>query len=487
MSADEDTELRDLVAQTLENNGVLGKIRAEIRASVFLALEEQDKVRNKTPFVNQELKKFLVSKEGQTAAALVYEFLDYFNLDFTVAVFNPETNFSDKYEGREKLAKTLDLSDNEKSRARPLICELLKKISKEPVSRSKDVTNEIILPKDLTSKQVSDAHKKFEYYDKDKNGTIDKDELRNLFIDIFPHFHRNMLERYVNDEFKSGDRDFSSGIDFDEFLGMYKRLFVLCKSVVSHDVSEILPGSPKSFSSPIKTASLDEQSKDSSNMKDDGAGKKLNGIKSRSLSGSSLESDDNDDSFFDTSPRHSKPTSIPQPKKSNSPPSTPPTSPTTKPNGLTSLGNAPPIGGSGMGSLTGAPPLSGLGGNRGASSPDWKDLHDINKEIGKLSYNTNKDDSQEDDYDDDDDYEDDFQSSQGSRSQSQSHGGPRSYKSSEANSIIEDLEVPEDVSDDIDFFNSSQEKFDDLTADRSASQLSQSGNFDYVEDVQFTS
>ncbi|XP_033111157.1 rRNA biogenesis protein rrp36-like [Anneissia japonica] len=124
----------------------------------------------------------------------------------------------------------------------------------------------------------------------------------------------------------------------------------------------------------------------------------------------------------------------------------------------------------------------------GASSPDWKDLHDINKEIGKLSYNTNKDDSQEDDYDDDDDdYEDDFQSSQGSRSQSQSHGGPRSYKSSEANSIIEDLEVPEDVSDDIDFFNSSQEKFDDLTADRSASQLSQSGNFDYVEDVQFTS
>ena len=27
MSADEDTELRDLVAQTLESNGVLGKIR----------------------------------------------------------------------------------------------------------------------------------------------------------------------------------------------------------------------------------------------------------------------------------------------------------------------------------------------------------------------------------------------------------------------------------------------------------------------------
>lgn len=35
MSADEDTELRDLVAQTLEANGVLGKIRVNM-ASVLI-------------------------------------------------------------------------------------------------------------------------------------------------------------------------------------------------------------------------------------------------------------------------------------------------------------------------------------------------------------------------------------------------------------------------------------------------------------------
>ena len=40
---DEDTELRDLVTQTLENNGLLGKIQAQLRAGVFLALEETDK------------------------------------------------------------------------------------------------------------------------------------------------------------------------------------------------------------------------------------------------------------------------------------------------------------------------------------------------------------------------------------------------------------------------------------------------------------
>ena len=45
----------------------------------------------------------------------------------------------------------------------------------------------------------------------DGNGTIDKDELRQLFVDVFPSFHRNMLERYVTDEFNAADTDFSAG------------------------------------------------------------------------------------------------------------------------------------------------------------------------------------------------------------------------------------------------------------------------------------
>ena len=39
MSADEDTELRDLVAHTLESNGVLGKIRVSInRLNVMIVV-----------------------------------------------------------------------------------------------------------------------------------------------------------------------------------------------------------------------------------------------------------------------------------------------------------------------------------------------------------------------------------------------------------------------------------------------------------------
>ncbi|XP_048210393.1 centrosomal protein 43 isoform X7 [Perognathus longimembris pacificus] len=90
--AEEDTELRDLLVQTLENSGVLNRIKAELRAAVFLALEEQEKVENKTPLVNESLKKFLNTKDGRLVASLVAEFLQFFNLDFTLAVFHPETS-----------------------------------------------------------------------------------------------------------------------------------------------------------------------------------------------------------------------------------------------------------------------------------------------------------------------------------------------------------------------------------------------------------
>ena len=44
----------------------------------------------------------------------------------------------------------------------------------------------------------------------DNSGTIEKHELRSLFVDMFPSFPGNMLERYVNDEFKAVDKDFSN-------------------------------------------------------------------------------------------------------------------------------------------------------------------------------------------------------------------------------------------------------------------------------------
>ncbi|XP_036173364.1 centrosomal protein 43 isoform X4 [Myotis myotis] len=125
--AEEDTELRDLLVQTLEGSGVLNRIKAELRAAVFLALEEQEKVENKTPLVNESLKKFLNTKDGRLVASLVAEFLQFFHLDFTLAVFQPEASTFQGLEGRENLARDLGIIEAEGTVGGPLLLEVIRR------------------------------------------------------------------------------------------------------------------------------------------------------------------------------------------------------------------------------------------------------------------------------------------------------------------------------------------------------------------------
>uniref|UniRef100_A0A146KNB9 FGFR1 oncogene partner n=1 Tax=Lygus hesperus TaxID=30085 RepID=A0A146KNB9_LYGHE len=124
---EENKELRDLVAETLKAKGVLGKVQAEIRASVFLALEEQDVFKDKSPFLNQPLKDFVKTADGLKVLSLVREFLEFFNLEFTAMVFDPETHagIDYNYEGRGELAKELALETPCKDM--PLLAHLLTK------------------------------------------------------------------------------------------------------------------------------------------------------------------------------------------------------------------------------------------------------------------------------------------------------------------------------------------------------------------------
>jgi FGFR1 oncogene partner len=64
-------------------------------------------------FINKHLKEFLSSSEGLLVACLVREFLEFFQLDFTLSVFDPETAQGKYYNygGRSKLMKDLQLQN----------------------------------------------------------------------------------------------------------------------------------------------------------------------------------------------------------------------------------------------------------------------------------------------------------------------------------------------------------------------------------------
>eukprot|EP00105_Crassostrea_gigas_P014223 XP_011430809.1 PREDICTED: FGFR1 oncogene partner isoform X4 [Crassostrea gigas] len=448
MSADEDTELRDLVAQTLEANGVLGKIRAQLRASVFLALEEQEQSQGNT---NPSLKQYLSTKEGQAVAGLVREFLEFFNLDYTLAVFEPEAGLGPDNGSRQQLARELNIVESDGPPKGPLLGVVV----------SGNTTSQTKISEDLTPAQISAAKQKFNYYDKDHSGGIDKNELRDLFIDICPGFNVNMIERYVNEEFKVADTDFSSSksgpgalrIDFDEFLKMYKRLFIQCRTVISGDVSDLVNSHKTNERKEFVEAK--NQRNLQSSLKDQ---RKKPNAEVDLLGGSDVE----EDPFFDD--------------------------PVPPSGGLKGLGTAnssvssdsgkdgkPSLNGSGQGhslqsSLSGLPNLTPSKTRKSLESEE-ENLRAVDRGMADLGL------------DGDDDYEDDFQSSGRSLTKSP-HTFSKSEQRSEQNgSIAEEIdEEIEDISIEADdLLRSERSGFDDLTTDRT---ISQQDGFDYVEDLQ---
>uniref|UniRef100_A0A8C3DX12 Centrosomal protein 43 n=1 Tax=Corvus moneduloides TaxID=1196302 RepID=A0A8C3DX12_CORMO len=108
-------------------------VLAELRAAVFLALEEQEKVENKAPLVNESLKSFLGTKDGRLVAGLVAEFLRFFNLDFTLAVFQPESSTLNGLDGRENLARDLGITEAEGTMGGPLLLEVVRKCQQKKI------------------------------------------------------------------------------------------------------------------------------------------------------------------------------------------------------------------------------------------------------------------------------------------------------------------------------------------------------------------
>ncbi|XP_076190094.1 centrosomal protein 43 isoform X2 [Aptenodytes patagonicus] len=135
-------------------------LNAELRAAVFLALEEQEKVENKTPLVNESLKSFLGTKDGRLVAGLVAEFLRFFNLDFTLAVFQPESSTLNGLDGRENLARDLGIIEVEGTVGGPLLLEVVRKCQQKKISGSEvaPVLSDSLCPTSKSSDGRSSTH-----------------------------------------------------------------------------------------------------------------------------------------------------------------------------------------------------------------------------------------------------------------------------------------------------------------------------------------
>ncbi|XP_075986512.1 uncharacterized protein LOC142983482 [Anticarsia gemmatalis] len=123
MAQAEDTELRDLVIEALERNGSLAKIRALLRANIFLAFE--DDCENLKQNVN--LDNILKLPEGILALSIVHEFLEFCCLKNTLFVYMSESRQGNEYnyDGKKSLADKLNIPRNDSVRE-PILMSLIK-------------------------------------------------------------------------------------------------------------------------------------------------------------------------------------------------------------------------------------------------------------------------------------------------------------------------------------------------------------------------
>lgn len=93
-------ELKSLVLQTLETNGVLGQIRAQLRANVYKAIDCDDEQVAAEP----SKAKLTKSPVGKLMAEIVAEFFEFYQFRHSLSVFLPESNLGKDRRNRAEVA-----------------------------------------------------------------------------------------------------------------------------------------------------------------------------------------------------------------------------------------------------------------------------------------------------------------------------------------------------------------------------------------------
>ncbi|KAM9769889.1 centrosomal protein 20 [Menidia menidia] len=107
------TELKSAVRDTLESRGVLGQLKARIRAEVFSALDEQREPRPPLP------------RENLLINEIIRDYLEFNKYRHTASVLTAESGQPKDPLDRQFLANELKVSEDASSRSVPLLYGLV--------------------------------------------------------------------------------------------------------------------------------------------------------------------------------------------------------------------------------------------------------------------------------------------------------------------------------------------------------------------------
>ena len=107
-------DLKNVVIQTLEEEGTLGQLRAQLRARVFKAIEKNAEPAAKQAagfqWQNPAAQKVHETEEARLVAHMIKEYLDFYRMEYTLSVYVPEAALSNQESlSREELQRRAGL------------------------------------------------------------------------------------------------------------------------------------------------------------------------------------------------------------------------------------------------------------------------------------------------------------------------------------------------------------------------------------------
>ena len=112
-------ELKNALKETLEQRGVLNKIKALMRQEIYEAIENDD---NPKP---------QLSKENMIINELIKEYLNYNDYSHSSSVFQSETGQPKDIYDRNNISKELNIIENESNKQKPLLYSILFGLKKQ--------------------------------------------------------------------------------------------------------------------------------------------------------------------------------------------------------------------------------------------------------------------------------------------------------------------------------------------------------------------
>jgi len=123
-------DLKNVVIQTLEEEGTLGQLRAQLRARVFKAIEKNAEPAAKQAagfqWQNPAAQKVHETEEARLVAHMIKEYLDFYRMEYTLSVYVPEAALSNQESlSREELLRKAGLQSQTQT---PLLVQMLKQL-----------------------------------------------------------------------------------------------------------------------------------------------------------------------------------------------------------------------------------------------------------------------------------------------------------------------------------------------------------------------